>query len=254
MCDQLIYISLTSIFQNQSILKETLESILTQTQQPDKIFLYLSELPYLQDKGFKNMIITNNDLLNLLNRNKNLIEISWVENEGPYRKLLPLLKKKWNEDCIIITIDDDTVYNSNLIKNLVNDYKTHNCVINYRGFTPKCAELIDFKYEERDDMKKMNLYNFPTGKGGILYKPMFFHSTNDLIFNKEIYLKFCKTGDDIWCYIMRIKNNISCYIDTLPYMKKDNTNKYALCFNYNDSKHNNTMFSETLKNITLKWA
>ena len=52
-----------------------------------------------------------------------------------YRKLLPLLKDKWNEDCIIITIDDDTIYDTNLIENLVNDYHTNKCVIGNRGFS-----------------------------------------------------------------------------------------------------------------------
>ena len=63
------------------------------------------------------------------------------KNTGPYRKLLPLLKDKWDEDCIIITLDDDVIYYTKLIKNLVNDYNKHKCSIGYRGFTPYLINL-----------------------------------------------------------------------------------------------------------------
>ena len=42
-----VYISITSIFQNQDILLQTLQSIMNQTRKPDKIFLYLSEESYI---------------------------------------------------------------------------------------------------------------------------------------------------------------------------------------------------------------
>lgn len=245
-----IYISLTSIFQNQDILMKTCESLINQTLLPDKIFIYLSELPYLLDLGFKDKLISNNNLQTFLERHSNLINIKWVENEGPYRKLLPLLKEKWNEECIIITVDDDTIYDKGLIKNMINDYKIHNCVINYRGFTPSCKNLNNFNYHKRDKLVNKHLYNFPTGKGGILYKPSFFYKTTNLIFNKDVYMHCCKTQDDIWFYLVRIKNNIYCYIDAKQYMSKDNSNKYALYTNYNSKNDSNTIaLLNVLKNI-----
>ena len=75
------------------------------------------------DKGFSNKIITNNNLLSLIENSKEIIELEWVENIGSYRKLTPLLMKKWEEDCIIITIDDDIEYNKILIENMVKDYE-----------------------------------------------------------------------------------------------------------------------------------
>ena len=110
---------------------KTLQSIITQTIRPDKIFLNLSEEPYLLDDGFKDKKITDSNLLNLIYENP-IIDIKWVKNTGPYRKLLPVLKDKWDEDCIIITIDDDTIYHDNLIENLVNDYNKYKCVVGLR--------------------------------------------------------------------------------------------------------------------------
>ena len=255
-----VYVSLTSIHSRQHQLLITLQSIIKQTLLPDKIFLHLSTTSYLLDSGFKKNKINNHNLKNFLINNKNLIEIKWVENTGPYRKLLPLLKEKWNEDCIIITIDDDRNYHNNLIKNLVNDYNKYKCVINYFGFNPITKSLKDFNYARKCnvDFKLQNIFkpsskhihNLPTGSAGILYKPEFFHKTNDLIFNKEIYMKTCKTNDDIWFYSIRIKNNIECYIDLKKKWFNDKLENNGLYNKFNCKKNRDTVaFINTLKKI-----
>ena len=181
-------VSLTTSPKRLIHIEKVINSIYRQNVKPDKIYLYLSEDPYILDEGFKDKIITNINLLNFIKTNNLLIEINWEKNIGSYRKLIPLLKKKWNEECIIITIDDDTVYDNDLIKNLVEDYNKHKCVVGYRGFTPKFDTFENFNYLLHDKLENYSLYNFLTGKGGILYKPDFFHKTNDLIFDEKIYL------------------------------------------------------------------
>ena len=243
-----VYISLTSIFTNQDILLQTLQSIIKQTRQPDKIFLYLSEESYILDTGFKDKKITNSNLLKFIDDNS-IIDINWVKNTGSYRKLLPLLKEKWDEDCIIITIDDDTVYDTNLIENLINDYNEQKCVIGYRGFTPLFNKLENFNYWKRDKLQHLSLYNFFTGKGGILYKPQFFHKTHDLVFNDKIYLDTCPTGDDIWFYIVRLLNNVKGYLDNKEWHVKDLSNS-GLFVNFNNKNDTNTKsFEKTLKKL-----
>lgn len=243
-----VYISLTSIFINQDILLETLQSIIKQTRQPDKIFLYLSEESYILDTGFKDKKITNSNLLKFINDNS-IIDINWVKNTGSYRKLLPLLKEKWDEDCIIITIDDDTVYDTNLIENLINDYNEQKCVIGYRGFTPLFNKLENFNYSKRNKLQHLSLYNFFTGKGGILYKPQFFHKTHDLVFNDKIYLDTCPTGDDIWFYIVRLLNNVKGYLRNTKWQEK-NLTRGGLFGTFNSKNDNNTKsFEKTLKKL-----
>ena len=246
-----IYISLTSIYKNQNNLLQTLKSIIIQTKQPNKIYLHLSEEEYILDSGFKDKKITNTKLLNFIN-NHPIIELVWIKNYGSFRKLLPLLKKKWNEDCIIITIDDDTIYDNNLIKNLVSDYNKHNCIIGYRGFTPEFNKIKDFDYNKRTKKKrKKYLYNFLTGKGGILYKPDFFYKTNDLIFNQELYLKYCSKQDDIWFYLVRVLNNIPCYLGNKNWKNK-NLESYGLFLNFNKKNNNNTVVFRTIFKILEK--
>ena len=87
------------------------------------------------------------------------------------------------------------------------------------------------------ELINLSLHNFLTGKGGILYKPQFFHRTSNLIFNDEIFLKTCSKQDDIWFHIIRIFNNIECYIGKRKWLLSDLSNVGLYCtFN----KHNNT--------------
>jgi hypothetical protein len=214
-----VYISLTSIYNTQGYLFNTLQTVLTQSRKPDKIFLYLSEEPYILDDGFKNKEITHTGLVELLHNNS-LIDVRWVKNIGSFRKLLPLLKEKWEEDCFIITIDDDTLYHEDLIFNLLNDYNKYKCVIGYRGFTPHVKNIQHFDYSMRGPVKRLNLHNFLMGKGGILYKPQFFHNTGNLIFNDELYLKICNKQDDVWFYTVRILNKVECFVGTKTWETK----------------------------------
>ena len=195
-----VYISLTSIYKNQNILYKTLKTLLQQSICVNQIYLYLSSDEFFLDTGFKAKKITDKNLSYLLKKNKFKITLKWVKNIGSYRKLVPLLKQKWKEDCIIITTDDDTAYNKDLVKNLLTDYTTHKCVISYRGFTPRMQTLYDFNYEKRRRHVDKHKYNFATGKGGILYKPQFFHKT-PIILREDIFLKLCPHQDDVWFYL-----------------------------------------------------
>lgn len=246
-----IYISLTSIFKNQHFLLNTLKTIVTQTLLPNKIYINLSEESYLLDTGFKDKKITNDNLLQFLKQYNKLIEIKWVENHGPYRKLLPILKDKWNEDCLIITIDDDILFDKNLVKNLIDDYNRHKCVISYRGYGMGILnnDLSTFKYDFSKVVKKKNLYNLSTNGAGTLWKPQFFHKTDNLIFNKDIYMNYCNTGDDLWYCLIRIFNNIECYIDN-DKRRMEFQGSYGLFPNYNNRNNKNTlMFINTFREL-----
>jgi len=244
-----IYISLTSIYRNQKELFLTLQSVVKQSRQPDKIFLYLSDEPSFFDAGFTDKKITDKDLTSLLDKYKDLIHVAWGKDIGPYGKLIPLLKEKWEEDCLIITIDDDTEYHPDLIKNLVEDYSIHKCVISYRGFVPNIKHISDLTYDNRfmnigmqyvsNAEHHKHLYNFPTGKGGVLYHPSFFHKTGQLIFENKIYLETCSTADDIWFMLIRVLNDIPCFLMARRWCDKDNsTSGLFVNFNHNNNKNN----------------
>src|SRR5215831_9601130 len=83
-----VYVSLTTIKQNEARVVETLQSIAAQTQLPDKCFIFLSETPYLLDQGFTNGTIGSQ--LSEFMKSNPLFELRWCLNTGPFRKLLPL--------------------------------------------------------------------------------------------------------------------------------------------------------------------
>lgn len=56
--------------------------------------------------------------------------------------------------------------------------------------------------------------------------------------------------DDVWFYILRIKNNINCYINNIPYMIKDITNyNFALAIQCNFKDNNTIIFKNTLNKL-----
>lgn len=241
-----VYVSITSIYQRQSALIATLNSIINQTMKPDRIFLYLSEEPYLLDSGFKDKTISNKQLSSIIESNS-LIEVVWTKNTGPYRKLLPLLEEKFNEDCLIITIDDDTQYNNTIIETYVNLFNAHQCQIGARATLMDLKIAKDNNYGGPPHYEVSAINNFNTGKGGILYHPSFFHKFNDIIFNNEIYNKLCSTNDDIWFNCLRMCSDVSCYVPKYKYMEKDLHNSHSLWDKFNSLDNQNCKyFADTM--------
>jgi hypothetical protein len=246
-----LYVSLTSIFQRQQYLVKCLKSILNLNLKPNKCFIFLSENPYLIDEGFKNKIITNNHLKNIIDNNS-IFEIKWVENIGPYRKLIPLLKEKWNENCLIFTFDDDVILHPDILSNYIYDYNRYKCCISYRGFNTNIKDINEFDYENfsiRIQNNKPNKFNFANSGVGMITHPSFFHK-NNIILNKKKFLNLAPTADDLWYYICRIKNNIKTKIilNENKLFKLCYDKKTALFHNYNHDK-NTSIFKNILSNI-----
>ena len=256
-----IYVSITCISQHQQALYECLDSIKNQSVKPDACYVYLSQEPYLLDAGFETCEIQCEDLANLI-ENNDMFRLNWVENTGPYRKLLPLLQNKWNENCLIITIDADTVYHPDLVKDLVADYHREKCCVGNRCWEINLDNPLKTVYKTGilpSDDKQIN--NFHTGKGGVLYSPEFFRKVEDIIFDKTLYTKLCATGDDIWFNMLRVANNTPCSVGSrsYPYVRHKRNGKYllydqgsktrslALWTNYNCRTKNTRDLKSTLK-------
>lgn len=251
-----VYVSLTSIKQNENILLKTLESIIKQTLVPTKIFIYLSTEPYLLDNGFSDKIICHE--LNIFLEKYDFIKLRWTPNIGPYRKLIPLIYEKWDEDCLIVTLDDDTVYTPNLLADMINHWYRTNCVVGSRiiPLTPPNKILEGLLYSKRlSSTSAQSLYNFHTGKGGVVYHPRYFSRVGRHFFcDSGIFNKYCSTNDDIWFNLIRIACGIECaYCDT-PYMSFDNTKHGAQLFSRFNEKGNDIMITATAKFLESNMA
>jgi hypothetical protein len=230
-----LYVGITSIYQNQNILLKTLKSIADQTRKPDTCFIFLSEEPYLLDKGFRTKSIVPK-LKEYIDQ-KNWIQIKWVKNTGPYRKLIHLLEQFWEDDCLLITLDDDTVYHPQLLEQYEADYETHKCSIAYRGFR---FQDKNFDYNNRGEPIERDLYNFATGKGGVVYHPHFFHKTGKLIFD-PVGMAKVPTNDDIWFNFVRIAGKIPLVVINFPWQVKDLTKSDVSLFSQFNFKNNDPL-------------
>lgn len=86
-----------------------------QTMKADKIILNLStdEFPNKEKDLPENLL--------LIKKHFDEFEINWVkENTRAFKRLLPTLEKYFNEDCWILTVDDDYFYKKDYIEFMVN--------------------------------------------------------------------------------------------------------------------------------------
>ena len=191
-----IIVSLTSFPARISTTYLTINSLLNQTLMPNKIILNLSEEEFLnKEKDLPE---------NLLNLQKQGLTINWCKNNvRSYKKLIPTLNSYPND--IIITVDDDFVYDKNLIKFLYNSYKND----------PKCIHChriskILLNNDGTLKAKAKNFYNFPSfanklvGCGGVLYPPNSLYKDAN---NENLFMKLAPTNDDIWFWLMSVLNN-----------------------------------------------
>ncbi len=226
-----IYVSLTSIFDNQVRLLRTLQSILDQSRVPDLVFLYLSEEPYLKDKGFPGRVITDRSLERFLEQHRDLIRLRWVDNTGPYRKLLPLIGELADDGFIhrdvvgIITLDDDLEYHREVVSMLANSNAPVACL---RGFDMKIqqtSDLLTWGYFTREPVTEgTSVFYFSTGVGGVFYRRSVFDGLLKVFLDASVYLECCPTNDDIWFNFLRIVKGVSMTVVDAPYVEQDLTN------------------------------
>ena len=193
--DKLV-VSLTSYGHRISNVYLAIESIMQGSMKPNRIILWLDEK-------------TNPDSLpiTLKKQQERGLEILYCQDLLSYKKLIPTLCH-CNDSCII-TIDDDVIYEYDLVENLYNSYKKYP-----KAISGTRVRLISFdskgKIDSYNKWDFQNMYNpshlnFATGVGGILYPPNIFTPE---VFNNEVFMGLCKYGDDIWFKAMELLANV----------------------------------------------
>lgn len=246
--DKEVIVSLTTYGERFYQVYITIESLMQQTIKANKIILWL-------DDSF-----ANRPLLPILKRQiERGLEIRYCKDLGSYKKLIPTLKEF--PESIIITVDDDVIYNIRTIEKLVTAYN-HNphfiyCNRMHRIKLEDSTVLPYRKWEKGIMDTKESILNFPVGIGGVLYPP---HCFNNEIFNEEFFLKNCPNGDDIWFKAMALLNNFHAKRAEVSftqddYMENDllsprGLQKENVGKNLNDIKFSN-VYDTYLKNIFI---
>tara|TARA_R110001583_G_scaffold181353_1_gene338566 strand:+ start:10217 stop:11095 length:879 start_codon:yes stop_codon:yes gene_type:complete len=200
-----LIISLTSYKPRFATLYPTILSLVQQKVVPNIIVLWVSEedYDYLPDNIIK--------LQGAVNNRNTIFTISKTADIGPYTKIIPTLENY--KESFIVTADDDIYYPSWWLKNLLKEYGGSNSEI-------ICYLAHEITFDSRTNNIKSygawiknksndvdSLLGFPLGVGGVLYPP---NSLNELVTNRDVFLKESPMADDIWLFWMaRLNNSIT---------------------------------------------
>jgi len=229
-----VIVSCTTISDRQRQAARMLTSLLTQSRVPDEIRLYVSQKPFLLDKGIQPYCF--DPLLHAVTEKDKRIRVEWVENKGPYRKLLPALKHYWQQDICLITCDDDIEYTADFIEKAVALFEEKNCCIAFQGTRINSS----LNYETFEDAKgTQDLWNLPKGVAGIVYNPLWFSTPG--IFDVDLRWK----NDDLWFAAWRIAAGVDCFINNETSVRNSLGTKTTLWSAYNE-KGNTSFFEEIL--------
>ncbi len=191
-----LIVSLTSFSSRVRDVYLTIESLGRQSILADKIILWLSE------DEFDEASLPSA----LLRLKKRGLTISFCKDIKSYKKLIPALEDHKND--IIITVDDDIIYDFNLIELLYTEYQKN----------PKCICCINGKLIGHDEgvLTEYRKWQYPVdnlgpsheimgvGFGGILYFPGCFIED---ISNEQLFMELAPKADDIWFKIMAYLND-----------------------------------------------
>ena len=187
-----VIVSLTSFPARISDVWLSVSSLLYQTWQPYKIILWLSK------EQFKSLDVLPSRLKKMQN---NIFEIRLVEGDARSHKKYLYAFEEFKE-YLVITVDDDIYYSSNLIECLVKAHDRYpQDVICMYGKIPVYAPNGELeKYSKWKGEYNINEKDFFFGSGGgTLFQPSLMYEDT---LNINLSLRLTPTADDIWLNAM----------------------------------------------------
>jgi hypothetical protein len=187
-------VSLTSYGPRFQYLPKTIREISRQTRQPDLVLLNIDV----------NEKMEFCKLFGRISHDLNL-ELNFVENLGPGKKLIPALEKY--PDADVITIDDDLKFNKHLFMELWKSHQENeDSIIATRCHIPKflkCGYLAPYT-EWNFDSKTFTQEDFPfvTAGAGALFPANSIHFD---VLDTEKYKDLSFSTDDAWYWLHAIR-------------------------------------------------
>ena len=221
--DHDIIVSLTTYGKRIYDVPLTIESIMQQTMKANRIILWL-------DYSFEGQQLPKQ----LQKQQKRGLEVAFCKDTGPYKKLYPALCRFPND--AIITVDDDALYDFDLIERLIVPYLQDPHYI-------YCHRYHRMLFDSKRQLKPYNDWewwcrkmeashlNFATGVGGILYPP---HALHEEALNEDVFMNICRTADDVWWKAMalmkgtRVKKVFSRNVRSEEFLSNENVQDIGL--------------------------
>ena len=191
--DHQVIVSLTTYGKRLYDVAFTIESIMQQSVKANKIVLWLEE-------GLRGKPLPQS----LINQQRRGLEIDFCKDIRSYKKLIPSIQKYPND--AIITIDDDLLYEYDMVEQLISEYREQpryiHCCRKHKMLKSESYLKPYAKWTRADIGTGANRMNFFTGGAGTLYPP---HSLDDEVLNEGVFMDICKFADDVWFNAMAIK-------------------------------------------------
>ena len=222
-----VVISLTSYPKRIFSAVWSIDSLLKQKYDDYEVILWLSEEQFPEkEKDLPSELL-------VFKKNEERFSIRWVQGDlKPHKKYFYAITEY--PTCPIIIVDDDVIYEENLVSKLM---------LSYRQF-PDCISCIQanqMMFRRNGELRQYNrwIMNFrgligipsysllPVGVGGVLYPP---GSVPQEAFDIEAIMNNCLMADDIWLKIMTSYNGYRTVLcsSKMEYTKITTTQDSAL--------------------------
>lgn len=186
-----IIVSLTSYPTRIRSVWKVIECLMRQRVKPDKIVLYLTE---------SQMHSIDSLPKSILKLRKRGLEIRLCPDEIRSHTKYFYAFQEYPKD-LVVTVDDDSFYRTDLIDSLLKEHKNHpkTIICNW------AREILSNKYEEWPNVNKPRIskHFLLLGVSGVLYPP---HCMYKDISNATLIRKLCLTADDVWLSCMALLN------------------------------------------------
>lgn len=193
-----IIVSMTSFPARIDKVYKSLNSIFTQSFKPDRTILWLAEEQFPDGQLPKSLT----DYIQLG------LEIRWCKEDLRSHKKYFYVMQEYPK-ALIITVDDDLIYDSQMIEALVTSYlhfpsavsavRTHLMKLDGNG---KIAPYSQWGKEFSGILGQPSMQLFSTSGAGTLYPP---NCMDEELFNLENIKRLSFNADDLWFKVMQLK-------------------------------------------------
>ncbi len=162
-----VVVSFSTIPSRMGSISDVIKNLENQTFTPDAVYFNLPYKSLREEKDYPDFVVPDTHLNVIVNR---------CEDIGPLTKLSPTLEKEKDPETIIITIDDDIIYQDHVLEKLVKAIASSQKTVysyggwNYTewsGFGKKGSNIIPF-------YTLQGVEHIIHGIAGVAYKRKFF--------------------------------------------------------------------------------
>lgn len=237
-------VSLTTFSKRIKKVSYTIESILAQKIQPERLILWIYEGDC---SNFDNLPRS------LKSQSKRGLEVQFVtEDLGPHKKYFYSMKKFPNKS--IITVDDDVIYHKDVLNRLILFHQKFPGLIianRVRKIRFINGSPISYKFWSHAKNSGESMDYLPIGVAGVLYPP---NSLYKDWTQSEIFMNLAPYADDLWLKVMSLLNKRKVYYTAYPKNHREilNTQEHSLSKINAGELRNDNYFTNIISYYNLK--